>query len=143
MSSDQANGPLWAALHAAPKHPSATLRRAYIPVSPGVYAWYRRGQAIYVGKADSLASRLWSQHLGQSASLHNSAFRRNVAESLGFGAPADIYSGRVRLEPGQLRAVRDWIMTCSVAWIQCATKLEAAALESDLKAESMPKLTKR
>lgn len=143
MAAKQPTSRHWATLNAAVRHPAGTLGRIDIPPSPGVYAWYRRGRAIYVGKADSLQLRLWRQHLGQSASLRNSAFRRNVAEFLGLGAAADIYSRRVRLDLDQLRAVRQWIMACSVAWVECSSEPEAVALEEALKAERLPRLTKR
>lgn len=58
-------GPLWKSMHAQPKHAARDLRKADIPTDPGVYAWYRDGEAIYVGKADSLQNRLWSKHLAR------------------------------------------------------------------------------
>ena len=133
----------WAEVDALPRHNPASLSKADIPVSSGVYAWYRNGQAIYVGKATSLRSRTWSQHLGGSRSLHTSAFRRNVAEHLGCGAAKDIYLGLVRLDEGQLRAVRDWIQGCQVSWSECSSHSEAVELEASLKAEFLPVLTKR
>jgi len=118
------------------------MKRSEIPQCPGVYAWYRDGKPVYVGKADDLRDRIWSRHLGQSFSLHWSSLRRNVAEHLGFGAANDIYEKRLRLDQNQRSAVRDWILACSIVWIECVTRDEAIRLEAEIKAEWMPPLTK-
>lgn len=133
----------WATLDAATKRIPAVICAADIPAGPGVYAWYRSGKPVFVGKASSLRSRLWRQHLGQSGSLHTSAFRRNVAESLGFGSANDIYEGRVVLDPEQLATVRDWIMGCALRWQECRSHAEAVSLEAALKIEYRPLLTKQ
>jgi hypothetical protein len=135
--------PVWATLDAATKRIPAVVCDADIPTGPGVYAWYRAGKAVYVGKASSLRSRLWRQHLGQSRSLHNSAFRRNVAESLGFGSANDLYEGRVVLDAAQLAKVREWITGCTLAWLECPSHAEAVTLETALKIEYRPILTKQ
>jgi len=108
-----------------------------------VYAWYRHGRAVYVGKADVLQDRAWGDHMGQSTTMGGSAFRRNVAEHLGFGSSGDIKERRVRLPSDQLAEVRAWILRCSVAWIVCRTTHAALQLETKLKLEWQPPLTKR
>lgn len=113
-----------------------------MPDEPGVYAWYRDGRRTYVGKADSLRSRIWSNHLRQSRTLTSSAFRRNVAECLGFGTSAQIKSRAIELTDEQLAAVHAWIVSCEVTWLVCATKAEALELETTLKVEFRPPLTK-
>ena len=143
MSPDPSRGRLWDAMDARPRLRAGHLRAIDVPRTPGVYAWYRRGRAVYVGKADELRGRAWSNHMGQSSTMGSSAFRRNVAEYLGFGTPADIKAKVVRLSPDQLAAVRAWILGCSVAWIECRTITEAKKLESHMKTESIPPLTKR
>lgn len=95
------------------------------------------------GKGDKVQARAWDKHMGQGRSLHTSAFRRIVAELLGFGIADDIYNKLVRLNAEQRAAVRAWIMSCSVAWIECATVPEANQLEKDMKAEWLPPLTRR
>ncbi|MEO6577980.1 MAG: hypothetical protein ABIO99_03670 [Candidatus Limnocylindria bacterium] len=102
-----------------------------------------RGRAVYIGKADELHGRAWGDHMGNGASMGSSAFRRNVAERLGFGSSADIKERRVRLSPIQLAEVRSWILRCSVTWIECRTIAEAVELEKAMKREWMPPLTKR
>ena len=44
----------WATLDAATERIPAVIGAADILAGPGVYAWYRRGKAVYVGKASSL-----------------------------------------------------------------------------------------
>lgn len=133
----------WADMDAAPRAAPATLTAAHVPDAPGVYAWYREGQRMYVGKADVLRDRVWGNHLGQSRAPTGSAFRRNVAEHLDFGRAADIKSGAVTLTDDQLAAMRTWILGCEVAWLTCASKADAIDLETQLKAEHKPPLTKR
>ncbi len=114
-----------------------------MPEGPGVYAWYRGGDRMYVGKADSLRDRVWGNHLGRGRGLASSAFRRNVAEHLGVGSAAAIKAGDVVLSEKQLDQVRQWIMGCEVAWLTCSTADEAVSLEASLKLEFKPPLTKR
>jgi len=137
------HGPLWDRMDAQPRFRAADLTRAEVPEDPGVYAWYRLGRAVYVGKADSLVDRAWANHMGQSRTMGTSAFRRNVAEFLGYGSSADIKVKRLRLTPDELAAVRAWILSCSVTWILCPSTAAALALESQMKAEWMPPLTKQ
>lgn len=130
-------------MNARPRTRALLLARSDLSSRPGVYAWYRRGRPQYVGKADSLVDRAWASHMGQSHSLGRSAFRRNVAEMLGFGDANSIKTKRVRLTDEQLVAVRTWVEGCSLSWIECDSTSEAIDLESRLKAEFLPPLTKR
>ncbi len=133
----------WADMQVAARRPARHLTKADAPFAPGVYAWYRDGVAVYVGKADSLVRRVWANHLGNSRSISGSAFRRNVAESLGIASAADIKSGRYALTDAELATVRAWIMGCEIAWLTFPTKEAAQQAERDLKAELKPQLTKR
>lgn len=85
----EAKRPVWTRLDGQPRPSARDLREIDVPTDPGVYAWYRRGRAVYVGEADDLRARLWGNHLGQGRSVGTSAFRRNVAEHLGFGSAAE------------------------------------------------------
>jgi len=114
-----------------------------VPEEPGVYAWYRGGIPVYVGKADDLRDRAWKRHMGQGRTLRTSAFRRNVAEHLGFGSANDLLQGMVVLDPSALASVRKWILGCELGWIVCATPAAAISLERRMKAEFLPLLTKR
>jgi hypothetical protein len=78
-------------MHARPRHAVRTLDRALIPKGrPGVYAFYRDGSAVYVGKATDLDDRVWCKHLNQKLTMGDSALRRNVAELLGIATPDEI-----------------------------------------------------
>jgi excinuclease UvrABC nuclease subunit len=109
---------------------------------PGVYAFYRNGEAVYVGKASSLRARLWADHLRRGASMTNSAFRRNVAHELGIATAADIKARRYLTSTDDAARVSDWIGACEVAWIECGSEPEAVALETAMKIELKPRLTR-
>ena len=117
----------WADLESARRHQPATLERDRVPDEPGVYAWFRDGNRMYVGKADSLRDRVCGNHLGQSKAPTGSAFRRNVAEHLGYGSSAAIKKRELELTAEQLVKVRTWILSCEVAWLTCSTKAGAIA----------------
>jgi hypothetical protein len=136
-------GPLWRAMDRRPRHPSSTLTKAMVPTEPGVYAWYRRGRCVYVGKAKCLQDRVWGDHHGQGRSMGNSAFRRNVAEHLGIATANDIKEGRYRLSEEELKRVNRWTHGCDVAWLVSDTEEAAIDLEDRIKAEWKPRLTKR
>jgi hypothetical protein len=126
-----------------PRRSAASLTEADIPVSVGVYALYREGERLYVGKATSLRSRLWSNHLRPGVSMTNSAARRNVCEHLGIASAADIKAGRYR--PTAADATRAWefVAACEVAWVECESEPAAVAPESAMKREYLPPLTTR
>jgi len=136
------SGPLWVAMDARPRRKPADVLNAGIPTDPGVYAWYRRGGAIYVGKADSLQQRLWSNHLGRGRVMTGSAFRRNVAQHLGIATANDIKTKVYQPTDDEVRAVRDFIDGCEVAWLTCETKPAALHLETGMKREWLPRLTR-
>jgi hypothetical protein len=125
-----------------PRRRCGELKQADLPLTPGVYAFYRDGEAVYVGKAASLRARLWTNHLRRGASMTNSAFRRNVANELGIASAADIKSRRYVTTADDAARVSDWIGACELAWIECPTELEAVRGEAALKAELKPRLTR-
>jgi hypothetical protein len=137
-------GPLWRRMNDRPRRPLASvMARGDLSSEPGVYALYRDGAAVYVGKAKLLSGRLWQNHLRRGASLTNSALRRNVAEVLGIASAADIKARRYLPTKAEALHVADWIRACDVAWIECATEADAEDLERAMKREWMPPLTKR
>jgi excinuclease UvrABC nuclease subunit len=71
----------------------ATLKKADIPISAGVYALYREDKPTYVGKAKCLRDRVWKNHSGRGRGMDTSAMRRNVAEHLGVAKAAAIKAG--------------------------------------------------
>lgn len=127
----------------APRISMASLKSSDIPMASGVYALFRDGEPMYVGKADSLQDRIWKNHSGRGAVMTGSALRRNVAEHLDIASAADIKSRRYMPTSAEVMAVRDWLDGCEIAWIECQSKPAAESLERDLKGEFMPPLTKR
>ncbi|HVE46426.1 MAG TPA: hypothetical protein VNA57_06730 [Acidimicrobiales bacterium] len=133
-------------MHAQPGHRVTGFDPDVVPTQPGVYAFYRDGEPVYVGRAiasGGLQRRMKTQHLKTGNDLSWSAFRRNVAEHLGI-APSTVTKQRPpQLTEEQVAPVNDWIGGCEVRWISCATEAEATQLEIDLKNEWKPPLTKR
>lgn len=130
-------------MDARPRRPMATLASADFPEPPGVYALYRDGERMYVGKADCLRQRVWKSHSGRGQSMTNSAMRRNVAEHLGIATAADIKARRHPPTVEEAQRVRDWLEGCDIAWVECETKQAAKDLETDMKREHKPPLTKQ
>jgi hypothetical protein len=74
--------------------------------------------------------------------MTGSAFRRNVANELGVATAADIKALRYKPTRRDADRVIEWIRACEVAWIVCSTHDDAVALESSMKREWMPPLTR-
>lgn len=135
--------PFWREMNGRPRRSMKTLRAEEVPTTPGVYALYRDGEQMYVGKASSLRDRVWKNHSGRGMVMTSSAMRRNVAEHLGLATAADIKAGRSKPTSEQVAAVREWLDGCEVAWRECETEPVAVKLEATMKAEYRPPLTKR
>jgi GIY-YIG catalytic domain-containing protein len=118
------------------------LRKADIPASAGVYALYRRGEPMYVGKATSLQTRVWKNHGGRGRGMGTSAMRRNVAERLGIAAANEIKDGAYRPTADDAARVRRWLDGCEIAWRESESEPSAKVLEGEMKAEYLPPLTK-
>jgi len=129
-------------MNARERRPVLDVTLAYIPVEPGVYAFYRDGAAVYVGKATRLQSRLWNCHLRTGTSMTNSALRRNVAQFLEIATAADIKARRYKPTLEDAERVSKWIRECELAWVTCESEPAAKALEDSLKREWKPPLTK-
>lgn len=134
-------GQLWKEMEAQSRCLVSDLERSKIPVDPGVYSFFREGEPIYVGKAGSLQPRV-GRHCGKGKSMRGSAFRRNVADHLGIATANDIYKARYQPDTEELEKIRGFIEECEVAWITRPTEPEAVQLETDLKSEWMPPLTR-
>ena len=98
---------------------------------------------MYVGTTSSLCKRLKKNHLARGACLTNSAFRRNVAEFLGFGLAAEIKARRRKFTAADVVPINEWIAGCEIAWLKCPSELAAIDLEDKMKTEYLPPLTKR
>lgn len=138
---------LWTEMNERARTPVADLTDRQVPKEPGVYALYRDGDPVYVGKASSLRDRFWKAHMGTGPDLSRSALRRNVAQHLGFAHSAATMAARPPAPPAltdeQLAATNAWVLECEVAWIVCSSPAEAGELEDRMKQEWMPPLTKR
>lgn len=120
----------------------SSLRKEDIPLDPGVYALYRVGKPMYVGKAKSLRGRVWKNHSGRGRGMGTSAMRRNVAEHLGIATANEIKEGRYRVSPEEAGRVRTWVDRCEIARRKCPTEAAAVELEKAMKREYLPPLTK-
>lgn len=132
-------GEEWARLLAQPRLAPADLDRAGLPSRPGVYAWFRQGVPVHLGRATGkrgLRARVGGDHLLSDADLSRSPFRRAVAAHLGL--PVEEADGRALVGPEGAVAIDDWIASCAVAWLACATPDIAIDLEAALAAEHRP-----
>ena len=131
--------PAWKQMHEQPRFSVHVVRAdpSTIPTSPGVYSYYRDGRTVYLGRvagSETLRQRLSRSDLMPGQSLRESAFRSNVAASLGFGQAKSLHEGQVNLTASQMGRVDEWINGCQVAWISCATGQQAVELSRKLKA---------
>lgn len=139
-------GRLWMTMNSQPRRSASTLSKDRVPATPGVYAWYRDGEAIYVGRAvgaGGLRGRVWKEHLDTGNDLSRSSFRRNVCEHLGIAATSRTRLRPTVMETREVAQVNEWIRQCEVAWISCSSDGDAIELEDRMKHEWKPLLTKR
>lgn len=139
-------GPHWTTMQARTRRAARGLTGQDVPTGPGVYAWYRDGAPVYVGKAtgaDGVRGRVWKNHLQTGNDLSRSSFRRNVCEHLGIAPTSRTTIRPTVMTTDEVARFNDWIRGCEVAWQVCASKAEAAHLEDRLKREWKPPLTKR
>lgn len=126
-----------------PRYDMGGLAKRDIPLSPGVYALYRSDEPTYVGKAKCLQNRVWKNHGGRGLGMGTSAMRRNIAEHLGIAEAKDIKKGVHRITTEEASRVRAWLDGCEIAWRECADESAAKELETAMKREYLPVLTKR
>lgn len=140
-------GTLWTDMNCRLRRSATSIAEARaVPSGPGVYAWYRGGEAVYVGRAigqDGLRGRVWKDHLRTGNDLSRSSFRRNVCEHLSIAPTSRTTIRPTVMTTTEIAPVNAWIQGCDVAWIECRTDEEATNLESRMKAEWKPPLTKR
>ncbi len=75
--------------------------------------------------------------------MGTSAMRRNVAEHLGIATAKDIKDGIYKVTEAEASRVRRWLDGCEIVWRECETEAAAKRLETAMKAEYLPPLTKR
>lgn len=132
----------WVEVVAAPRHANASLRRGEIPFSPGVYAWFKGSECVYLGVATNLRRRL-SAHRGQSADLSRSTLRASVAVMLVGVTRAQARSRPSVMNSAQITAVNAWFDEAEVAWLETATADDARDAEHHLLGRWLPSLNLR
>lgn len=131
----------WQVLLGRPRHPSIRLARGDIPTVPGVYAWFKHGSCVYVGKATDLRSRL-SRHRSTSLDLSRSTLRASVAVAEVGVTRHHARSRPSVMTPEEIAVVTAWFNSAEVAWVECRTPAEASALEDRLRSGWLPPLNR-
>ncbi|WP_404772477.1 GIY-YIG nuclease family protein [Agromyces mediolanus] len=127
----------WKVVLAQPRMIAGSIRRSDIPDRPGVYAWFRDDECVYLGKASNLRSRI-STHLRTSLDLSRSTLRSWVAvRELGLTREQTRRRPTVMTDV-QVAVVTAWIRSCDLAWLTTGSKEEAASLEARLLSEWHP-----
>lgn len=142
-----AKGENWARAMQVDKHHRPAS--AEIPLSKGVYIWFRRGRPQYTGSAvggGGLRDRV-PDHLTTGLDLSHSTLRATVA-AVQLGIPRGLATARPSvMTPLQVEIVNQWMDGCKVGWIECGyeeeAKQAAIALEKALLAEWRPPLNLR
>jgi excinuclease UvrABC nuclease subunit len=133
----------WDDMDREPRTAVAVLRRRDLPDRPGVYALYKDGKRMYVGKATSLRTRVGGHHRAKGASMSHSALRRNICELLGIATAADIKAFRYLTTLDDASRVTAWLHGAEFAWIECESPAEALLVEEALRREAKPPLNRR
>jgi hypothetical protein len=131
----------WAQLEQAPRRRAGDLRLADVPRDPGVYAWFRDGRCVYVGKASSLRRRL-STHVRTSPDLSRSTLRATVAVRELTITRATARARPSVITPEQASVINRWLEECDIAWVTCTSPRTADELERLLRRERMPELNR-
>ena len=105
--------------------PVMALRADEVPERPGVYVWYHEGTAAFVGVAKDLRHRVITEHAARTTSVRSSALRRTPAQTLGFGAKAELRRGARLLSEREDAAVDEWLRSGRVAFAE-VDQFEAA-----------------
>ena len=131
--------PEWASLLSQPRHANRDLVGVTIPKAPGVYAWFQKGECVYVGMASSLRQRLGT-HRRTTLDLSRSTLRATVAVT-----ELGVTRQHARSRPSvmtveQIGVVNGWFERAEVSWVVCDSKEAADALERTLRAVWMPPL---
>lgn len=122
-----------------PRHRNADLARSDLPAAPGVYAWFKDGSCVYVGKATDLQNRL-SRHRSTSLDLSRSTLRASVAVAELGVTRQHARSRPSVMTPEQIAVVTAWFRIAEVAWIECPTPADASKLEDGLRSAWLPPL---
>lgn len=122
--------PTWDYIRSLPRQPASldTVRSA--PPGPGVYAWFRDGEIVYLGKASKLRGRLVT-HRRTSTRPGKSTLRATVGE-LTTGVPRATLRINGRYVPDEAAAIDAWLDACELSWVETETNERALDLERAL-----------
>ncbi len=143
-SEPSAPGALWSELDRRPRIGFFSLRRSQVPAKPGVYAVYRQGARVYVGRAcgkHGLQGRIATDN-SNAVGMHGSVLRRNVAQYLDIASADDIYTMNKLVSQEEARRVHEWVQACEVTWIVHYLRPQARRMEDQLRAEYTPPLAR-
>lgn len=131
----------WASLRELERTPAGELDVDRLSGAPGIYAWWRDGEPLYLGEGVNLRKRL-KKHLRRTpGSVRTSTFKRSVAAELGIATRAELGKGGTRvLDETELDQVLGYLYGCEVSWALAATKADARRIERALLAEYRPPL---
>ena len=134
----------WQQVFALPRRPVANLALTEVPPLPGVYIWFRDGEAIYVGEAKGakgLRGRLGA-HLREGLDLSRSTLRASVAVQVLEVARSTARERPSVLTAEQVEHVNRWLRECELAWVVCEDAAAAHHMESMLRTEWLPPLNR-
>lgn len=118
--------------------PASELQLQDLPEVPGLVAWFREGECVYIGISGNLKQRI-REHTSATPDLSRSTLRSWVAvELLGLSRE------RTRQRPSvitheQAVAVAAWLSGCEVGWKVTERRADAARLKEDLLKEARPR----
>jgi hypothetical protein len=122
--------------------PAAGLDPKTIPENPGVYAWRRAGEVVYLGVAKTSLRQRLRAHLATVPDLSRSTLRASVAvQELG----VDRATARARpavISVEQAEVVNAWLRGCDVAWVAQGSADSAVTLEGRLLRQRKPPLNR-
>lgn len=118
--------------------PASEVRREEIPEAPGLIAWFRGGECVYVGISGNLRRRI-SEHLSTTPDLSQSTLRSWVAVDI-----LGLSRTRTRERPSTVSeehavAVADWLAQCDVGWKATERRADASRMREELLTQMRPR----
>lgn len=116
-------------LLAATRHLGADVGKVDVPEAPAVYVWWREGEPLHLGAAESLRSQLldWDLRGGQSPMA---PVRKVVSEQL--RRDGQLQAGQSRAE--RIATIDRFLAACEVSWVTVDHPAQAHELVAPLSA---------
>lgn len=113
-----------------------------LPSTPGLIAWFRDGECVYIGMSGDLRRRI-GEHLSTSTDLSRSTLRSWVAVEL-----LGISRERTRQRPSVITqdeadAVAAWLTKCDVGWKVTERRADASRMRDDLLSQMRPRFNRQ